>query len=66
MVATNVAGNRPPVGRRREAFRALVEAQDAGMSVPDSRRQVGDRYDLTEAEVLAVEREGVENNWPPL
>jgi hypothetical protein len=66
MVTTNAAGGRAPVGRRREAFRALVEAQDRGMSVPDSRREVGDRYDLTDAEVLAVEREGVEKNWPPL
>jgi hypothetical protein len=66
MVTTNTTGNRPPVGRRREAFRALVEAQDRGLSVPDSRRQVGDQYDLTDAEIRAIEWEGVKKDWPPL
>jgi hypothetical protein len=66
MVAMNTAGNRIPVGRRREAFRALVESQDRGSSIPDSRREVGERYDLTEVEVRAVEREGIDHDWPPL
>jgi hypothetical protein len=55
-----------PVDRRKEAFRDLVEAQDRGLSVPDSRRVVAARYELTEAEVRAVEEEGVKKEWPPL
>jgi hypothetical protein len=52
--------------RRKEAFAALVEAQDGEMSVADSRRAVAERFRLTEAEVLAVEREGIQWQWPPL
>jgi hypothetical protein len=51
---------------RRLAFAALVEAQDGGMSVADSRRAVAERFGMTEAEVLAVEREGITSQWPPL
>jgi hypothetical protein len=52
--------------RRRAAFAALVEAQDHEMSVADSRRAVAERFEMTEAEVLSVEREGIEGQWPPL
>jgi hypothetical protein len=55
-----------PEDRRKEAFRALVEAQDRRLSVPDSRREVATRYEITEADVKAIEREGVEKGWPPL
>jgi len=55
-----------PEDRRKEAFRALVEAQDRRLSVPDSRREVAEQYDLSEADVKAIEREGVEKGWPPL
>ena len=51
---------------RRMAFAALVEAQDEGMSVADSRRAVAERFGMTEAEVAAVEREGIQRQWPPL
>jgi len=52
--------------RRMQAFAALVAAQDADMSVADSRRAVAERFGLSEAEVLRVEREGIERQWPPL
>jgi hypothetical protein len=55
-----------PEERRKEAFRALVEAQDRRLSVADSRAEVARLYDLTEADVKAIEREGVEKGWPPL
>jgi len=55
-----------PEDRRKEAFKALVEAQDRRVSVPDSRKEVASRYDMTEADVKAIEREGVEKGWPPL
>jgi hypothetical protein len=52
--------------RRREVFAALVEAQDGQMSVAASRRAVAERFGLSEAEVLRVEREGIAGQWPPL
>lgn len=55
-----------PEDRRKEAFRALVEAQDRKLSVSDSRREIASRYDMTEADVKAIEREGLEKGWPPL
>jgi len=54
------------VARRKAAFRALVEAQDRGLSVQDSRRAVGVEFGLTEGQVRAVEDEGIESRWPPL
>ena len=51
---------------RRLAFGALVQAQDGLMSVADSRRAVGERFGLSEAEVLKLEREGSDGKWPPL
>lgn len=52
--------------RRKEAFLALVTAQDAEMSVAQSRKEIAQRFGLTEAEVVRIEREGLDNNWPPL
>lgn len=54
------------VARRRAVFAALVQAQDAGESVAASRSAVGQRYRVTEAQVRAIEREGVDKSWPPL
>ena len=65
MVALNAAVCGPLV-RRKAAFRALVEAQDRGLSVADSRRAVGEEFGLTADQVRAVEDEGVEGGWPPL
>ena len=50
----------------RAIFRALVELQDAGTPVAESRRVVAERFDLTEEAVKEIEREGVANDWPPL
>ena len=55
-----------PEPRRREAFRALVEAQDGGTPVAESRRKVAERFALTEEQVRQIEREGLDQNWPPL
>lgn len=52
--------------RRREIFAALVAAQDEGTPVARSRAQVADHYGLTEEAVRAIEREGMDNEWPPL
>lgn len=52
--------------RRKEIFRTLVEAQDQDMGVEQSRRVVAQQFDLTEAEVRRIEREGLDGMWPPL
>ena len=52
--------------QRMDAFRALVEAQDAGVPVARSRADVAALYGLTEAQVRALEREGLDAGWPPL
>jgi hypothetical protein len=51
---------------RRAAFRALVASQDAGDTVRSSRELVARRFGLREEQVRSIEREGIENNWPPL
>ncbi len=52
--------------RRKEIFRALVEAQDGGASVAESRKLVAERFGVDEKEVRRIEREGLDNEWPPL
>jgi len=51
---------------RLELFAALVEAQDAGAGVPQSREIVAKRFGVSVAMVKAVEREGIAEAWPPL
>jgi hypothetical protein len=51
---------------RKEAFLALVEAQDGRMSVPRSRKVVAKRFDVTEQQVRWIEQEGLDGQWPPL
>ena len=52
--------------RRKKVFLALVTAQDAEMPVAQSRKEIAQRFGITEAEVVRIEREGLDNNWPPL
>ena len=52
--------------RRKAVFLALVTAQDAEMPVAQSRKETAQRFGITEAEVVRIEREGLDNNWPPL
>jgi hypothetical protein len=52
--------------RRKEVFLALVTAQDAEMLVVQSRKEIAQRFGITEAQVVRIEREGLDNNWPPL
>jgi hypothetical protein len=55
-----------PEARRKEAFLALVEAQDHDLSVPESRQVVAERFGVDVDQVRRIEREGIENGWPPL
>jgi hypothetical protein len=52
--------------RRKEIFLALVEAQDQPMSVVQSRKLVGERFDLDDRQMRQIEEEGLEKEWPPL
>ncbi len=55
-----------PEDKRREIFLKLVDHQDAGHSVEQSRLQIADAYRLDTAGVQAIEREGLSLKWPPL
>jgi hypothetical protein len=55
-----------PLDRRRAIFLAVVEAQDGGTAVGDSRAEVARQFGVTEDDVKMVEREGLANQWPPL
>ncbi len=52
--------------RRREIFRALVEAKDRAVPVAESRAEVARRYGVSESQVRSIEREGLDQTWPPL
>jgi hypothetical protein len=52
--------------RRKEIFQALVEAQDDGASVAESRKLIAQRYNVSEPELRKIEQEGIDQQWPPL
>jgi hypothetical protein len=55
-----------PEETRRAVFAALVEAQDLGDPVQESRAMVASRFHLTEVDMRMIEREGLDALWPPL
>lgn len=52
--------------QRKEIFLALVDAQDREMSVASSRNLIATKFGITEAQLRDIEREGLDNQWPPL
>jgi hypothetical protein len=52
--------------QRKQVFLALVEAQDSRMTVPESRKVVAERFELTDEQVRKIEQEGLDGEWPPL
>jgi hypothetical protein len=52
--------------RRKEIFLALVDAQDHEIGVAQSRMDVAQRFGVSESQVRQIEREGIEQQWPPL
>ena len=58
--------NPQPVLLRQTIFRSLIEAQDAGQSVAESRKAMAAQYGVSEDVVKEIEREGIEEQWPPL
>jgi hypothetical protein len=55
-----------PEAERRAIFLALVEAQDTGDNVLQSRKAVADRFKISDRLLRQIEREGLDANWPPL
>lgn len=51
---------------RREIFFKLVEEQDAGTAVEQSRNRIAGVYNITVQELRAIEQEGLSEQWPPL
>jgi hypothetical protein len=52
--------------QRMEVFKSLVEAQDTGVPVVESRNEVVQRFRISEHQVRLIEREGLDGLWPPL
>lgn len=55
-----------PDDRRQEIFLALVNAQDQEMTVDQSRKLIAEQYKVSQGQVRLIEREGIEQQWPPL
>jgi DNA-directed RNA polymerase sigma subunit (sigma70/sigma32) len=61
-----MAESRLSKDQRKEIFAALVQAQDQDMSVEQSRQTVANQFGITESLVRQIEREGLDEDWPPL
>ncbi len=62
----NIAEKTVPEPQRREIFLAIVEAQDRDLTVAQSRVFVSEKFSVSENQVRDIEREGLDNGWPPL
>jgi len=65
-VAKQEASRRLSEDERRAVFLALVAAQDMGMGVVRSRKEVAGQFGLSDREVRRIEEEGLDAGWPPL
>ncbi|OWK47274.1 hypothetical protein [Fimbriiglobus ruber] len=65
-MARKETASQVPLEQRKAIFLALVEAQDKGQSVEESRVTAAKQFEVTETQVKAIEREGLDNEWPPL
>jgi DNA-directed RNA polymerase sigma subunit (sigma70/sigma32) len=54
------------VKQRKVIFHALVEAQDRGNGVVESKKQVAAEYHITREQLDLIEKEGLDKDWPPL
>ena len=51
---------------RKETFLMLVELQDGGQDVEESRDKVALHYGIRVQDVVSIEQEGIDKAWPPL
>jgi hypothetical protein len=54
------------VDQKQKIFKALVDSQDEGMTVEASRAALAKSYSLSMDQVVEIEREGLDHQWPPL
>jgi hypothetical protein len=54
------------VKQRKSIFHALVEAQDQGSGVVESKKKVAAEYHITREQLDLIEKEGLDKDWPPL
>jgi hypothetical protein len=52
--------------QRMEIFRALVQAQDRGVAVAESRKAACQEHGLSDVQLRRIEQEGLADGWPPL
>jgi Mg2+/Co2+ transporter CorC len=55
-----------PEDQRKEIFLALMDAQDHDLTAEQARKVVATRFGVSESQVRDIEREGLDNGWPPL
>jgi hypothetical protein len=54
------------VEQKQLIFKTLVDSQDGGMTVEDSRAELAKSFSISMDQVIGIEREGLEEQWPPL
>jgi len=54
------------VKQRKSIFHALVEIQDRGSTVAESKQKVAAEFALSREQLDLIEKEGVDKDWPPL
>jgi predicted transcriptional regulator len=54
------------VKQRKSIFHALVEIQDSGETVPESKKKIAAKFHLTREQLDLIEKEGLDKDWPPL
>jgi len=59
-------GKRLSTEEKMEIFSQLVATQDAVANVRKSYEMVTEQYEISEAQLKAIEDEGLDNQWPPL
>jgi hypothetical protein len=56
-------GDDLPEPRRREIFKALVDAQDQDPNVSRSRKMIAERFGVSDGQLRKIELEGVDQGW---
>jgi hypothetical protein len=65
-MSDNSSENPMSVENRQAIFLALVESQDSGLGVVESRAKVALQFSVQVEDVKRIEKEGLTNQWPPL
>jgi predicted transcriptional regulator len=59
-------GRRLSTEEKMEIFSHLVATQDAGESVRKSYETTTEHFSISEEQLKTIEKEGLDNEWPPL